>query len=401
MTRLTRILILTAGLAMAGISAVAQEGGPFAPRLIINDKAITNWEVDQRVQFLRLLNAPGDLEEEALNALIEDRLRDHAAAQLGVEPSQEEIAAGMAEFAGRANLTTEKFIVELNKVGIAGETFRDFVAPSIAWRAVVRARFAGRLNVTEAEIDRAITLSTQQGNARVLLAEIILRADTPEFKAQAEELAQQLSQSIDSTAEFSAAARKYSASRTAGAGGRTPWIDLANLPPQISGQVLSLAPGAVTDPIPIPNAIALFQLRALEENDPTEPETLAVEYARYLMPADETQRAQKVLSQIDTCDDLYGVAKGEPEQNLIREAIAVAELPADVALELAKMDNDEAIVLPGNGNLSVLMLCGRTPTLGEDIDRDSIRLRLTNQRLVSYADGLMEELKADAIIRQP
>lgn len=401
MTRLTRFLTLAAGLTLAATGALAQEGGPFAPRLIVNDRAITNWEVDQRVQFLSLLNAPGDLEEEALNALIEDRLRDHAAAQIGIEASEEEIAAGMAEFAGRANLTTEKFIAELGKVGIAGETFRDFVAPSIAWRAVVRARFAGRLNVTEAEIDRAITLSTQRGNARVLLAEIILRADTPEFKAQSEELAKELSRSIKSTGAFSAAARKYSASRTAGAGGRTPWVDLANLPPVIAGQVLTLAPGAVTEPIPIPNAIALFQLRALEENDPTEPETLAVEYARYLMPAEDAARAQKVLTQIDTCDDLYGVAQDEPEENLIREAVPVAELPADVALELAKMDTDEAVVLPGNGTLSVLMLCGRTPTLGEDIDRDAIRLRLTNQRLVSYADGLMEELKADAIIREP
>lgn len=401
MTRLTRFLILGFAL-LAAQMALAQSSNPFAPRIIVNDRAITNWEVEQRIQFLTLLNAPGDLEEQALEGLIEDRLRLDAADALGIEASDEAINAGMAEFAGRANLTTEQFIVELGKVGIAGQTFRDFVAPSVAWRDIVRGRFAGRSQVTEEEIDRAIALSTQQGNARVLLAEIILRADTPEFQAQSQKLADELSQSIKSTAAFGAAARKYSASQTAGQGGRTPWIDLANLPPQISSQVLSLAPGEVTAPIPIPNAIALFQLRELEENDPQEPDALTIEYARFFVAQGARKQAPEIVAEIDTCDDLYGIAKGLPEETLLREVKPVAEISPDVALALAKLDNNESAILNGANGASVVMLCGRTPALGdEEIDREQFRVRLVNQRLVSYAESYLEELKADAIIRQP
>ena len=36
--------------------------------------------------------------------------------------------------------------------------------------------------------------------------------------------------------------------------------------------------------------------------------------------------------------------------------------------------------------------------LGEGVDREAVRARLFNQRLSSYADSFLAELKADAII---
>ncbi|MHC0052695.1 peptidylprolyl isomerase [Actibacterium sp. D379-3] len=409
MTRLTRRLsALATALTLALTPALttvtpahAQQGGPFAPRVIVNDQAVTNWEVEQRMLFMRLLNSPGDLEQTAVDGLIEDRLRMDAARELGIAPSDEEVAAGMAEFAGRANLTVDAFIGELGKAGLASESFRDFVTAGLAWRQVVRARFGPRTQVTEAEIDRAVALSSRKGAARVLLSEVILRADTPEFKIENDALAKRLSETITTTGAFAAAARSYSVSPSAERGGRIDWLDLANLPPQIASQVLALGPGEVTDPIPVPNAIALFQLRAIEESDVTEPDTLAVEYARYALPGADPAKAEKLRAELDTCDDLYGIAKGQPEERLVRETQQIGQVPQDLALELAKLDPGESVVLNRGGPLSVLMLCGRTPELGEELDREQVRLQLVNQRITSYADSFMQELKADAIIRTP
>ena len=44
------------------------------------------------------------------------------------------------------------------------------------------------------------------------------------------------------------------------------------------------------------------------------------------------------------------------------------------------------------------MLCSRTSSAVEEIDRDQIREQLINQRLASYADGYMSQLRADAYI---
>ena len=45
--------------------AMAQD---FSPRLYVNDRVITEYEVAQRVLFLQALRSPGNLEEEALLA---------------------------------------------------------------------------------------------------------------------------------------------------------------------------------------------------------------------------------------------------------------------------------------------------------------------------------------------
>ncbi|MEX5729184.1 peptidyl-prolyl cis-trans isomerase SurA [Rhodovulum iodosum] len=402
MTRLIPFLTVIA-LALGALAgpAAAQQGGPFAPRLIVNDRAITNYELAQRRRFVQVLNTPGDLDEVALNGLIEDRLRMAEAAAMGIRPGPEEIEAGMAEFASRANLSTEEFLAGLASEGIAPETFRDFVEAGIAWREVIRARFGPRAQVTEAEIDRALALSSQRGGARVLLSEIILPADTPERQAQSQTLANRLSQ-ISTPGAFAAAARDYSVAPTRGRGGRLDWLPLANLPPQIAAQVLVLGPGEVTDPIPVPNAIALFQLRAIEETGLPEPETVSVEYARLLLPGDDGRQAARVRAQLDTCDDLYGVAKGQPEELLTREVKPVSEVPQDVALELAKLDEGEvSTALTQGGARVLLMLCGRTPAIEEAPDRAEVRRRLVNQRLGSYSESYLAQIRADAIIREP
>ncbi len=405
MTRLTRLfrtlflclMALTAPLAAAS----AQQGGPFAPRLIVNGQAITNWEYEQRVRFLQLLNSPGDIEQEAITGLIEDRLRMNAARDAGVQLTEEQVREGMTEFASRANLTAEEFVAELERGGVAAQSFRDFVTAGLAWREVVRNRFGPRAQITEAEIDRALALSSRPGSARVLLSEIILRADTPEFRAQARALAARLTREIETPAQFAAAARQYSVSGSAGRGGRIDWLDLSNLPPQIASAVLSLGPGEVSDPIPVPNAIALFQLRAIEETDPKTPETLSVQYARFFLPGASTAEAADVAARVDSCDDLYGVAKGLPEERLRFDTLPLPQVPADLALELAKLDERETATLMRGDSAVLLMLCGRTAVLPEDADRQAIRLQLFNQRLASYANSWLEELKADAIIRKP
>ncbi len=398
MTRLFGALLVS--LISLAHPLAAQDGGPFSPRLIVSGSAITNYEVDQRMRFLRLLNTPGNIEEGAVEALIEDRLRLDAGKLMGISAPEELVLEGMAEFASRADLSVDEFVKAIAEGGIERDTFYDFVEAGVVWREVIRARFGPRSQITEAEIDRALALSSQRGGARVLLSEIILRADTPAFKAQSEALAERLSREITTPAAFAAAARRYSVSGSRGRGGRIDWLELSNLPPQLSSLVLSLGPGEVTEPVPIPNAIALFQLRAIEELDANTPDTLAVEYAQFLLPAGASAEAQKVVQWIDACDDLYGVAKGLPEDRLLRDTKPVAELPQDIALELAKLDEGETSILNRGAATVVLMLCGRTPDLGEDVDRDTVRNRLRNQRLASYADGYLAELRSDAIIQQ-
>lgn len=274
------------------------------------------------------------------------------------------------------------------------------------WRTIVQGRFSARSQISDTEVDRAIALAGSRGGVRVLLSEIII--GIPEGREDdARRLANEISR-LTSAEEFSAAARNYSAAPSRDRGGRIDWLPIGNLPPEIRGKVLTLTPGQITEPIDLPNAIALFQMRAMEETLAPETQTLSVDYASYLIPGAGNGKAQseaaKLRASVDTCDDLYGVAYGQAPEVLEREVLPLSEVPQNVAIELAKLDENEVsttLTRNGGDTLVFLMLCGRVTEQVEDVSRDDIRLQLRNQRLASYADNYLAELRAEADIVFP
>lgn len=290
-------LALVAALALGAAPQAGHAQGLFAPQAYVNERVVTTFEVEQRSRMLQLFGTQGNVRAQALQGLIDDRLRESAAFAVGIAVTEDAVRAGMEEFASRANLSATEFVTILNRSGVATESFRDFVLAGLLWRELVRTRFLSRAQITDAEIDRALT----------------------------------------------------QASRT-----------------DSSGTV--------------------------------------VEYAQFFIPEGPNAPAEaaRVASRLDSCDDLYGVARGLPEERLLRESRRLAEVPAEIGRELARLDDGEVSTsMVRGGARVVLMLCGRTPVAAEGVDREAIREQLRNQRLASYADGYLEELRADAIIRTP
>lgn len=398
---------LLVGATLLGATAIPATAQSFAPAIRVNDKVITQYEIDQRVRLLSLLNAPGDPRALARDQLIEDRLKIGATEQFGVKPDEAAITEGIAEFAGRANMEPDAFMAALAQDGVSKQTFRDFIVSGVAWRTLIRGRFGSKVEISEADVDRAIASQATVGGVRVLISEIFI--PTSQNPQQAQALATQISQ-IRSVSEFSAAASQYSAASTRDNGGRVDWMDITNLPPALQSVLLSLSTGQVTQPLQVDGALALFQLRGMQETAAPKVSYSAIDYAIYHINGGRTpeamRRARDIADQIDTCDDLYGTAKGQPEQVLTRETKAPGEITQDIAVELAKLDDNEVStnLTANNGQtLELLMLCGRTPsnapaTEDGEVDRAQIVTQLQNRRLASYADGYLAQLRAEARI---
>lgn len=401
-----RPLIATIGLALllAPMPAAVGAQGLFEPAIIVNDRSITRYELQQRARLMQVFRAPGAPREVARQQLIEDRLKLGAAAANGIVLSEEEVTAGVEEFAQRAEMTGEEMVASLGEAGVAESTLRDFVRSGITWRELTRARFASQVSVTEADLERArIALSGSSSTVRVLLSEIIMPAQPGELEA-VNERAAQIAQ-VSSEAAFAEAARRYSAAQTASRGGRMDWIELTTLPQSLRQVVLGLAPGEVTDPLPIEGAVALFQLRDIEELAPPPVEYAAIEYAIYTIAAGSADanmaRAAEIEARTDRCDDLYGIAQGQPPEVLERTSAAPDELAPDLAAVLAQLDDGEVATMPGTAGTTrrLVMLCGRAPQLeGEGPTEQDLTGFITNRRVTGFAAGYLEQLRAEARI---
>ena len=120
-------------------------------------------------------------------------------------------------------------------------------------------------------------------------------------------------------------------------------------------------------------------------------------------PEETLQQAKQVAALTDTCDDLYGIAKGQPEDRLQRHSKAPADIPARLSLQLAKLDENEMMLAapdPNDGSVLLVMLCGRLAETIEDLSRQDVMRGLQMQRLSSYADQYLQSLRSSAYIAE-
>ena len=396
-------IAVMAGLAIAP-AVPAQAQNLFETVITVNDQSITRYEIEQRARMLSLFRAPGDPVELAREQLIEDRLKLDAAQANGIVLEDTDVQTGMEEFAGRVNMDLDQMIRTLAGAGVDETSYREFVRAGLSWREVTQARFARRVSVNESDLERARSAVSGTTGVRVLLSEIImpLGGEDPEVvQARAQRISELTSESA-----FSAEARRFSATASRDRGGRLNWQDITDLPPVLRSIVLGLAPGEVSEPLPIQGAIALFQLRDIEELEAPAPEYSAIEYAAYYIDGGRSDqalaRAARVKADTDTCDDLYGIAQGQPESVLERGTKAPDELPADIARELSNLDPGEvstALTRSNGQTLVFLMLCGRTTKLAEEGPTDdNLTGFIRSQRLESFSNGYLEQLRAEARI---
>ncbi len=434
--RLTSLFTaLLAGLGFA-LAAPAFAQGAFSPAIQVNDAVVTSFELDQRIKFLTLLQFPGDIVAEAEKGLIEDRLRMKAAKNMTITVSAEQINAGMAEFAGRANLQTEQFLQAIGQGGVEPESFRDFVEAGLAWREVVRTRFGGRVSVSDAEIERALSADSSRGaGPQVLLSELYIPARAGGVGKATSEV-RKIAETATSEAAFAEAARTMSAGISRLDGGRVDWIPASNLPPQVAAAISKLGQGQVSEPVPMPGAIALFYVRGMRDGGDLAKAAIYVDYAEFTLPAATAQAdAARIRAQTDTCDDLYTQASGLPADQLRRQTLPRGQLPADVGAVIDGLDANEQQLIQRGAATVLVMLCARnaslaanaiepavppvdpvtgttatldgTPAindsfgLGQGPSKDQLRDELTNRKLVQLAEAYLAELKAEAIIRRP
>jgi peptidyl-prolyl cis-trans isomerase SurA len=87
---------------------------------------------------------------------------------------------------------------------------------------------------------------------------------------------------------------------------------------------------------------------------------------------------------------------------VIRTTSALAEVPNDIAMELARLDPGETSTALTRGDALVfLMLCHRRVFTDVEPSRDGVRQQLISQRVSQRADLYLQELRADAFIRYP
>ena len=368
----------------------------FAPAIQVDDMIITNYEIQQRSAFFELLNFPGNPKKEAENSLIDDRLKIRAAEKLGVILKPGALNYEMEIFAKRANLTIDQFSNRLKKAGIDRITWENYMQVPVIWFETINRIFASEIS-SSASNNNIENQTVTGSEIQVLLTEIIIPVQSG-FEEEADIRIKDL-RKINSIKKFSEAASKYSVAPTRNVGGKVKWQSLSSLPSVVRPLIAGLSAGEVSEPLPIPGGIAIFQLRDLRESDYKQENSEFVEYAEFIFK--KNQKSKNLLnSNVMVCDDLYTFANNTKNTEVFRKNVKVRSLTKDIKSILSNLDENEFIFDNSDSVTSkLIMVCGRSKkeTLTQN-DLNEINRSYVNKRLLSLANSYLENLRQEARI---
>ncbi len=405
-----RLLLVLAGAAwflVLSVPALPVMAQALRAELYVNDSAITSYEIEQRQRFHAAIGLSDD-RALAIERLIEDRLQVQEARRLGVRLPPEAIVRGMEEFAARAELSLDEFLVRLAEAGVERNTFVEFVRAGLLWREVARGLFVSEIRITNAEVERALSLENVRPRVEIQISEIFLPSD-PRFADAVEQLIPQIL-ALSSEQAFAAAARQVSIAATAQEGGRlAEWIALDSLPLPLREVFAVAEVGQVLGPVEVPQAIGFFLLRARRETRDVPAQQIELEFREAYLPGGRSPENEAALARIraraERCVDfdraVFEAVPGLGPDAVVTRNLRQEALSPALALELLRLNpGDVAASRVENGALVVVQLCARRVLPEPPPSREEIDFTLLNQKLEERAALHLARLKSEAEIRR-
>ena len=390
-----------------GMALPALSNGSFSIAYRVNTAVVTNYDIDQRVKLLRALGAQDpNLRKTATEALINDRIKQAAAAKFGITVEQSALSRAISDYAAQRNLTTSSLMALLRGAGVAPESFDEFLSTSLMWNSILRSRFADQANPSEIELNAQLNAYSISSSQTIQLGEIVLP-----YLGRGQDatvaLASQLVSQLKSGASFSKLARQYSRSQTADNGGVIGWVAPNRLPAQIGAAVRGLGRGGVADPIYIPSGIVIIKVLDARtvSRQVAVPVSVNITYAKLVIPygtggaAEALRLANRTRRGLDGCRGLQTRAAEFGAGSGVFGPVSLNAVDAGIGLNLARLAPRDSTVMQGDNALSVLVLCDRVSEMSLE-GRNLLRSQLLNRNMNALSEGYLLELRRNALIEK-
>lgn len=391
--------VLTLTLVIFAWAPVAHAANPYSAAYAVNDSIITHFDISERVKLLRALGAQSrNIQQDAIDQLIDDRLKIRAAGTFGMAISEASLTRGLAGIAASQNTTTDALWAKARARGVSRQAFDDYYSAQLIWRELVQRRFRQAADPTSVEMDNAINVAAAVTQQTVLLAEIALPfAERGEAATVA--FAERLARDLNNGASFESAVQNFSRSQTAANGGQIGWLAPERLPAAIAAKVAGLSSGQVSDPIRVSSGIIILKVLASRTVSSALQKTVSVEYAvlDFSSQSGAVSNAKRMQRGLDECSAARSSASDFGPLSGLFGPTSVNNVPADIAVSLARLMPGKSEIITNGDSVLLIQLCNRTTDLSEPI-KAQLTNNLFGQKLGKLAEGYLLELRRTAII---
>ena len=201
---------------------------------------------------------------QALQALIDSKLIETAAEQLGLEGSEEDVDNAVAAIARQEGITVEEIYAAVRNEGLTRATYRRRLAQEITRMRVISAAVRSRVMVRDEEVEELFRqrYRTGRGGLHVTVRHILLPWPPKTTEAQEKELrslAEKIRTRALEGANFATLARQYSRAPSAPEGGLTVFSE-GEVAPELAPYVFGMEEGEISPPIQTGYGLNLVQI---------------------------------------------------------------------------------------------------------------------------------------------
>jgi peptidyl-prolyl cis-trans isomerase SurA len=384
---------------------------------LVNGEVITQTDVDQRLALLAIANGgrlPADemdrLRQQVLRNLIDETLQIQAARAEEITIKPADIDRTLERVAAGNRQTTAQLAAYLEANGTSIKTMRRQIEGEIAWSRLQRAKIESSVSVGDDEVKAVLDrMNAAKGTEEFRVGEIFLPA-TSGNESQALANANQILQQLRNGASFAGYARQYSEASTAAVGGDLGWVRPEQLPEPLAGQLRSMAPGQISNPIQVAGGfsiIAVQDSRKILTADPRNAvltlKQVSISFARGTTRAQAepvVARFAQAARNVGGCGGADKIAADFNGELVQSDEVKLRDLPPALQQLMLPMQVGQATQPFGSidEGVRVLVICGRDEVDPTEPTFDEVFSQLNEERVNLRARRYLRDLRRDAVI---
>lgn len=254
-----RNLLLVVAFTLLSFSVFAAEFSDYVV-VKVNNKAITNSEVNDRYRFVIItsklsIKDEGEkqiLRQQVIDKMVDEELIRQEAKELKLEIDDKELKDGVELVASHYKQTPSQFKALLKRNNISFENYSIQVEAEILWSKIIVDTLRSKVKISDVEVNEFFEQHKFSTDVRkFFLAEIVISPSE-----NAAKFAEKLVLELRNGANFENIAEQFSS----GIDREIGWVSQGDLDEKIYLAVSKLAKGGYSDPVSLVNGYHIFKL---------------------------------------------------------------------------------------------------------------------------------------------